>query len=127
MQFKSVILCNFLLLLFSNIITVKIDSQNISKKSNEPLKKPEKKVASNEIFHKPPLYYYRIYKNERLGVPKKIPIKQHYLNERKIRKQIYDQKEKLTNLSQNYNFKLNIIKHQILAIENQIGKLILIN
>jgi len=79
---------------------------------------------SNSVFHKPPLYYYRVYKESRSKVNPKVPLKQHYVNERNIRKHIYQLRSQATHLKQKLIFTENDLKHKILAEENKIVSIV---
>ena len=83
-----------------------------------PLTKAEKTVIKNDIFHKPPLFYYREYVEDRVKINPKLPLKEHYARERALRKKHYSYLDQINKLRQELQFHTNDIKHSILKSEN---------
>lgn len=83
----------------------------------KPLTHSESKVVSNEAFHKPPLYYYRLYKKDRLKVSKKMPLNEHYRKEREVREKIYNLERNANKFREQLTFASNDLKHKILKVE----------
>ena len=85
----------------------------------EHVKKDIKEVVKAATGEKGPLHYYHIYEeNHGTFINPKIPVKQHYENERKERKELFHLKDALRKLKETTHFKLLDLERRILAFEN---------
>jgi hypothetical protein len=64
-------------------------------------------------------YFEKFEKDHSKPINKKIPLDQHYSNERKLRKESFKLKEQAKTIRRNAGFKERDLKHKILELKNQ--------
>jgi hypothetical protein len=81
----------------------------------------ELKVEQSPVFQHKPLYYYHKFLKEHNQVSNKVPLKQHYANERRFRIERDNLLNKVDALSRKKGFQIRDTEHAVLKIENQIA------
>jgi hypothetical protein len=81
----------------------------------------ELKVEQSPVFQHKPLYYYHKFIKEHNQVSSKVPIAQHYANERRFRIERDNLLNKIDALSRKKGFQIRDTEHAVLKIENQIA------
>ena len=82
----------------------------------------ELKVEESPVFQHKPLYYYHKFLKEHNSVNKKVPLPQHYANERRLRIERDNLLNKVDAFSRKKGFEERDMKHAVLKIQNQIAK-----
>jgi hypothetical protein len=80
----------------------------------------ELKVEQSPVFQHKPLYYYHKFLKEHNQVSNKVPLPQHYANERRFRIERDNLLNKVDALSRKKGFQIRDTEHAVLKIENQI-------
>jgi len=93
------------------------------KSTRKPLNTQESKVVQSPVFHQPPLFYYRLYKSQRLKPNTKVPLQKHYKNERKLRVKHYEILKQIRAMKQKTLFATKDLERSIEASENHLVKL----
>jgi hypothetical protein len=81
----------------------------------------ELKVEQSPVFQHKPLYYYHKFLKEHNQVSNKVPLQQHYANERRFRIERDNLLNKVDALSRKKGFQIRDTQHAVLKIENQIA------
>jgi hypothetical protein len=81
----------------------------------------ELKVEQSPVFQHKPLYYYHKFLKEHNQVSNKVPLQQHYANERRFRIERDNLLNKVDALSRKKGFQVRDTEHAVLKIENQIA------
>lgn len=68
-------------------------------------------------------YYHKYEKNHSWAPNVKVPLRQHYSNERTLRQQLYRAEDQMAKLQRKHGFKTRDVKREVLAKENALVKL----
>ena len=92
-------------------------SLNHNKNGSKPHRN-KKSANSNDLY-----YYYKFEKGQNFAPNPKIPLEQHYKNERNLRKKFYHLKDDMQHMKMEEGFKVRDLSRSVLALENDLNTL----